>query len=116
MNRNPVVLINHFGPELCCPALPYVTVVPDNVAVRVGEVIRLQCLAHGTPPLTYSWAGLDGRLPPRAAVSGGDLQINLAAAEDAGSYVCSASNAVGSSQAIAKVTVRCEFTRKTTPN
>lgn len=109
-------VINQLGPELCCPALPYTTVVPDNVAVRVGEVIRLQCLAHGTPPLTYTWARLDGRLPPRAVVSGGDLQINLATADDAGSYKCVASNGVGSSQVIAKVTVRCEFTPKTTAN
>lgn len=91
------------------PALPYATLLPDNVAVRVGEVIRLQCLAHGTPPLTYAWSRLDGSLPSRAVVNGGDLQINLAAAGDAGSYKCVASNSVGSSEVAAKVTVRCEF-------
>uniref|UniRef100_A0A8C9YGV5 Heparan sulfate proteoglycan 2 n=1 Tax=Sander lucioperca TaxID=283035 RepID=A0A8C9YGV5_SANLU len=89
---------------------PYATSVPDDVAVRVGEVIRLQCLAHGTPPLTYTWTKLDGNLPPRAQVSGGDLQINLATAEDAGSYKCVASNKVAKSEVIAKVTVRCKFT------
>uniref|UniRef100_A0A8C9YGN9 Heparan sulfate proteoglycan 2 n=1 Tax=Sander lucioperca TaxID=283035 RepID=A0A8C9YGN9_SANLU len=83
---------------------PYATSVPDDVAVRVGEVIRLQCLAHGTPPLTYTWTKLDGNLPPRAQVSGGDLQINLATAEDAGSYKCVASNKVAKSEVIAKVT------------
>lgn len=82
---------------------------PDDVAVRVGEVIRLQCLAHGTPPLTYSWTKLDGNLPPRAEVNGGDLQINLATAEDAGSYKCVATNKVGNSEVLAKVTVRCTF-------
>lgn len=81
---------------------------PDDVAVRVGEVIRLQCLAHGTAPLTYTWTKLDGSLPPRAEVNGGDLQINLAAAEDAGSYKCVASNKVGNSEVVAKVTVRCK--------
>lgn len=81
---------------------------PDNVAVRVGEVIRLQCLAHGTPPLTYTWIKLDGSLPSRTVVNGGDLQINLATAEDAGRYKCVATNNVGSSDVIAKVTVRCE--------
>lgn len=91
------------------PALPYATSVPDDVAVRVGEVIRLQCLAHGTPPLAYVWTKLDGSLPSRAQVSGGDLQINLATAQDAGSYKCVASNKVGSSQVVAKVTVRCEY-------
>uniref|UniRef100_A0A3Q2D071 Heparan sulfate proteoglycan 2 n=1 Tax=Cyprinodon variegatus TaxID=28743 RepID=A0A3Q2D071_CYPVA len=85
---------------------PYVTSVPDDVAVRVGEVIRLQCLAHGTPPLTYLWTKLDGVLPARAQASEGDLQINLATAEDSGSYKCVASNRVGHSEVIAKVTVR----------
>lgn len=83
---------------------------PDDVAVRVGEVIRLQCLAHGTPPLTYTWTKLDGNLPQRAQVSGGDLQINLATAEDAGRYKCVATNKVANSEVIAKVTVRCKFT------
>ena len=83
---------------------------PDDVAVRVGEVIRLQCLAHGTPPLTYSWTKMDGILPPRAQVNEGDLQINLATAEDAGSYKCVASNKVGTSEVVAKVTVRCKYT------
>lgn len=78
------------------------------MAVRVGEVIRLQCLAHGTPPLAYTWTKQDGGLPSRAQVIGGDLQINLATAQDAGSYKCVASNKVGSSQVVAKVTVRCE--------
>uniref|UniRef100_A0A3P8QUC0 Heparan sulfate proteoglycan 2 n=1 Tax=Astatotilapia calliptera TaxID=8154 RepID=A0A3P8QUC0_ASTCA len=88
---------------------PYATSVPNDVAVRVGEVIRLQCLAHGTPPLTYTWTKLDGNLSPRAEVREGDLQINLATSEDAGSYKCVASNKVGNSEVIAKVTVRCEL-------
>uniref|UniRef100_H3D4F8 Heparan sulfate proteoglycan 2 n=1 Tax=Tetraodon nigroviridis TaxID=99883 RepID=H3D4F8_TETNG len=94
--------------KLDVETLPYATLLPDNVAVRAGEVIRLQCLAHGTPPLTYTWTRLDGRLPSRAVVNGGDLQINLAAADDAGSYKCVASNSVGSSEVIAKVAVRSE--------
>lgn len=80
------------------------------MAVRVGEVIRLQCLAHGTPPLTYTWTKVGGDLPPRAQVNEGDLQINLATAEDAGSYKCVASNNVGNSEVVARVTVRCKVT------
>ncbi|KAM6982618.1 LOW QUALITY PROTEIN: basement membrane-specific heparan sulfate proteoglycan core protein [Tautogolabrus adspersus] len=95
--------------------LPYATSLPDDVAVRVGEVIRLQCLAHGTPPLTYTWTKLDGNLPPRTEVSGGDLQINLATAEDAGSYKCVASNKVGNSEVVAKVTVRSPLAVRVSP-
>lgn len=89
-------------------APPYTTTLPDDVAVRVGEVIRLQCLAHGTPPMRFEWSKVDGRLPARADVQGGDLQINLASPSDAGTYKCVASNKVGRSEAVAKVSVRCE--------
>uniref|UniRef100_A0A674AKG9 Heparan sulfate proteoglycan 2 n=1 Tax=Salmo trutta TaxID=8032 RepID=A0A674AKG9_SALTR len=81
---------------------PYATSLPDDVAVRVGEVIRLQCLAHGTPPLLFQWTKLNGSLSTRADVQGGDLQINLAIPEDAGAYKCVATNKVGTSEAHAK--------------
>ncbi|XP_040902825.1 basement membrane-specific heparan sulfate proteoglycan core protein isoform X9 [Toxotes jaculatrix] len=95
--------------------LPYATSLPNDVAVRIGEVIRLQCLAHGTPPLTYTWTKVDGNLSPRAQVSGGDLQVNLANAEDAGTYKCVVSNKVGSSEVTAKVTVRSPLAVRVSP-
>ncbi|KAK7884904.1 hypothetical protein WMY93_028027 [Mugilogobius chulae] len=82
---------------------PYTTSTLDDVAVRVGEVIRLQCLAHGTPPLAYS----SGR--------GGDLQINLATAEDAGTYKCVVSNRVGTSEVLVHVNVRSPLSVKVSP-
>ncbi|KAJ8369771.1 hypothetical protein SKAU_G00097990 [Synaphobranchus kaupii] len=85
---------------------PHATCLPDDLAVRVGEVIRLQCLSHGTPPLRFVWTKVDGTLPAKAEVDNGNLQINLATVADAGSYKCVASNKVGSSEAMAKVTVR----------
>ncbi|XP_034151976.1 basement membrane-specific heparan sulfate proteoglycan core protein isoform X5 [Esox lucius] len=94
---------------------PYATSLPDDVAVRVGEVIRLQCLAHGTPPLIFQWTKLNGSLSTRAEVKGGDLQINLATAQDAGTYMCVASNKVGSSEALAKVTVRSPLAVRVSP-
>ncbi|XP_076022702.1 basement membrane-specific heparan sulfate proteoglycan core protein isoform X2 [Genypterus blacodes] len=94
---------------------PYATSVPDDVAVRVGEVIRLQCLAHGTPPMSFTWTKVDGSLSTRAQVSGGDLQINLATTEDAGGYKCVASNKVGLSEVVAKVTVRSPLAVRVSP-
>eukprot|EP00063_Salmo_salar_P027465 XP_014002300.1 PREDICTED: basement membrane-specific heparan sulfate proteoglycan core protein isoform X17 [Salmo salar] len=94
---------------------PYATSLPDDVAVRVGEVIRLQCLAHGTPPLLFQWTKLNGSLSTRADVQGGDLQINLAIAEDAGTYKCVATNKVGTSEAHAKVTVRSPLAVRVSP-
>ncbi|XP_024915374.1 basement membrane-specific heparan sulfate proteoglycan core protein isoform X3 [Cynoglossus semilaevis] len=111
---------NHMGTTdvtiaLDVETLPYATSVPDDVAVRVGEVIRLQCLAHGTPPLTYVWTKLDGNISPRAQISSGDLQIDLATAEDAGNYKCVASNKVGHSEVVAKVTVRSPLAVRVSP-
>ncbi|KAK2825049.1 hypothetical protein Q7C36_018976 [Tachysurus vachellii] len=94
---------------------PYTTTVPDDVAVRVGEVIRLQCLAHGTPPMRFEWSKVDGRLPAQASVQGGDLQINLASSNDAGTYKCVAINKVGRSEAVAKVSVRSSLSVRVSP-
>ncbi|KAJ8016910.1 hypothetical protein DPEC_G00012250 [Dallia pectoralis] len=94
---------------------PYATSLPDDVAVRVGEVIRLQCLAHGTPPLLFLWTKLNGSLSNRAEVNGGDIQINLATAQDAGTYKCVASNKVGNSETLAKVTVRSPLAVRVSP-
>ncbi|KAL1250062.1 hypothetical protein QQF64_021067, partial [Cirrhinus molitorella] len=94
---------------------PYATSLPDDVSVRVGEVIRLQCLAHGTPPLRFEWTKVNGSLPPTAQQQGGDLQINLAKESDAGTYKCVSSNNVGKSEALARVSVRSPLSVKVSP-
>uniref|UniRef100_A0A665UZU7 Heparan sulfate proteoglycan 2 n=1 Tax=Echeneis naucrates TaxID=173247 RepID=A0A665UZU7_ECHNA len=91
-----------------------VSIQPSIADVQEGQSLELNCLASGNPPPQVTWTRLDGNLSPRAQVSEGDLQINLATAEDAGSYKCVASNKVGDSEVVAKVTVRCEFTDDTT--
>ncbi|KAJ8390133.1 hypothetical protein AAFF_G00110070 [Aldrovandia affinis] len=94
---------------------PYATCLPDSLAVRVGEVIRLQCLSHGTPPLRYEWTKVNGTMPTKAELNAGNLQINLATVADAGTYKCVASNKVGSSEALAKVTVRSPLSVRVSP-
>ncbi|KAJ8258098.1 hypothetical protein GJAV_G00193140 [Gymnothorax javanicus] len=94
---------------------PYATCLPDDLAVRVGEVIRLQCLSHGTPPLRFQWTKVNGSLSNRAEVDDGNLQINLATAADAGTYKCVVSNKVGSSEALAKVAVRSPLSVRVWP-
>ncbi|XP_068097689.1 basement membrane-specific heparan sulfate proteoglycan core protein isoform X2 [Hyperolius riggenbachi] len=84
---------------------PYATTLPDEVSVKVGEAIRLQCLAHGTPPLSYQWTKVDGVLSDLASIEDGVLRIPQTTAGDAGTYRCVASNKVGSSEATAKVLI-----------
>ncbi|KAG5853698.1 hypothetical protein ANANG_G00028840 [Anguilla anguilla] len=85
---------------------PYATCIPEQVRVQAGEAIRLQCLAHGTPPVRFQWTRVGGNLPPRAQSTDGLLLISQARPAHAGTYKCVASNKWGSSQALAKVTVR----------
>uniref|UniRef100_G1TN89 Basement membrane-specific heparan sulfate proteoglycan core protein n=1 Tax=Oryctolagus cuniculus TaxID=9986 RepID=G1TN89_RABIT len=85
---------------------PYATVVPEHASVRAGERVQLQCLAHGTPPLTFQWSRMDGSLPGRAAASKELLHFEPAAPEDSGRYRCQVSNKVGLAEAFAQVLVQ----------
>ncbi|XP_064423971.1 basement membrane-specific heparan sulfate proteoglycan core protein isoform X10 [Latimeria chalumnae] len=94
---------------------PYATTIPDDLSVGVGEVIRLQCLSHGTPPLSYQWSKVNGSLSSRAVVRDGVLQINLASAADSGTYKCLANNKVGTSEAFTKVSIMSPPAVKVSP-
>ncbi|KAL4648745.1 basement membrane-specific heparan sulfate proteoglycan core protein-like [Arapaima gigas] len=45
---------------------PYATCLPDQLRVRAGELIRLQCLVHGSPPVHLQWSKVGGILPGSA--------------------------------------------------
>uniref|UniRef100_A0A670K1V2 Heparan sulfate proteoglycan 2 n=1 Tax=Podarcis muralis TaxID=64176 RepID=A0A670K1V2_PODMU len=86
-------------------APPYATTLPDSVSVQAGEVVQLQCLAHGTPPLRYEWTKANSSLPGHATVRESVLHISPAAPHDSGAYLCRVSNRVGSAEAVAHVRV-----------
>ncbi|XP_068097693.1 basement membrane-specific heparan sulfate proteoglycan core protein isoform X5 [Hyperolius riggenbachi] len=94
---------------------PYATTMPDEVTVGAGEAVRLQCLAHGTPPLTYQWTKVNGSLSGSASTEDGVLRILQATAGDAGTYRCVASNKVGRSEATAQVSVLAGFSVRVSP-
>ncbi|XP_077167850.1 basement membrane-specific heparan sulfate proteoglycan core protein isoform X5 [Paroedura picta] len=85
---------------------PYATTLPDVASVRAGDVVQLQCLAHGTPPLQYQWSKVNGSLPGHAVVREAILHISPAVPHDSGTYRCLVSNRVGSAEALAQVRVR----------
>ncbi|POI32121.1 hypothetical protein CIB84_004127, partial [Bambusicola thoracicus] len=84
---------------------PYATSLPEDSAVRAGDTVQLQCLAHGTPPLLYTWDKLNGSLSPRAVPRAGLLRISPALPTDAGTYRCMVTNRVGRAETFARVTV-----------
>ncbi|KAM6218940.1 basement membrane-specific heparan sulfate proteoglycan core protein [Rhynchocyon petersi] len=85
---------------------PYATIVPEHASVRAGEAVQLQCLAHGTPPLTFQWSRVGGSLTVRATTRKELLHFESAAPEDSGRYRCQVTNRVGSAEAFAQLTVQ----------
>ncbi|XP_043429968.1 basement membrane-specific heparan sulfate proteoglycan core protein isoform X15 [Prionailurus bengalensis] len=85
---------------------PYATTVPEHASVRAGEMVQIQCLAHGTPPLTFQWSRVGGSLPGRATARNEMLRFEPAAPEDSGHYRCRVTNKVGSAEAFAQVLVQ----------
>ncbi|XP_039364874.1 basement membrane-specific heparan sulfate proteoglycan core protein isoform X5 [Mauremys reevesii] len=85
---------------------PYATSLPEEVSVAAGEAVRLQCLAHGTPPLHYQWSKANGSLSSKAVLRESALHISPTAPEDSGTYRCLVSNRVGSAETFARVSVQ----------
>ncbi|XP_045546691.1 basement membrane-specific heparan sulfate proteoglycan core protein [Salmo salar] len=87
---------------------PYTTSLPDQVRLRPGDTLRLQCLAHGSHPITFHWTRVGRAGMPAGAetIKDGQLLIGQVKLNDSGTYKCVATNHVGSSEALAKVTVK----------
>lgn len=90
------------------PGPPYATTVPEHASVRAGETVQLQCLAHGTPPLTFQWSRVGGSLSRRVTARNEMLRFESVAPEDSGRYRCQVTNKVGSAEAFALVFVQGE--------
>ncbi|KAM4604035.1 secreted immunoglobulin domain 4 [Polymixia lowei] len=87
---------------------PYATCLPDQLRLRPGDALRLQCLAHGSHPISFQWIRM-GRAAMSAVAevtSDGQLLIAQVKLTDSGTYKCVATNHIGSSEALAKVTVK----------
>jgi hypothetical protein len=72
---------------------PVATSQPSSQTIASGHTVVLSFPALGSPTPTYQWS-LNGVAIPSA--TGANLIINNAAAADAGTYTCTATNASGS--------------------
>ncbi|XP_063173518.1 basement membrane-specific heparan sulfate proteoglycan core protein isoform X2 [Candoia aspera] len=120
------VVSNRFGianslVNVVVQGLPTVSVVPKGpVQLKVGKSISLDCLGAGEPRALVRWSKLGARekvesqkllpLESRAV-----LQISSAKLEDAGTYVCAAQNAVGTTEAQVDVSVEAVHGRPGVP-
>lgn len=72
-------------------------IIPRSQTVRVGESVELRCEALGVPQPIVLWSNPRGSLfGPHIRVEGGILRISSVDRGDAGEYVCTARNTLGS--------------------
>ena len=67
---------------------------PEDVTVREGDDISLECQVGGDPRPSFTWTREDGRVIKSAKES--SLKMRRVLSSDEGVYQCRADNAVGS--------------------
>lgn len=82
---------------------PRVEVTPSQLSVNRGGSFRLFCLVK--PSLPVKWSKVNGSIPSGSEQDEGALIVNKVVVEHTGRYHCYASNAAGSSEGFASVTV-----------
>lgn len=89
---------------------PYLEKEPRDVTALVDSTVELDCSASGDPPPKVMWRRADGKLPvSRARVTEDkSLRIDRLTPEDEGTYMCDATNLVGSVTAKATLTIHCK--------
>ncbi|XP_047220229.1 basement membrane-specific heparan sulfate proteoglycan core protein-like [Girardinichthys multiradiatus] len=87
---------------------PYATCLPDQLRLQPGNSLIIQCLAHGSHPIQFTWSRMGrGSLPAAAETTrDGKLMIANVKQGDGGTYKCVATNHIGSSEAMAKVIIK----------
>ncbi|XP_056010134.1 roundabout homolog 2-like isoform X15 [Ostrea edulis] len=81
---------------------------PVDQIIMEGEAVHFPCEVVGDQPIVVEWRKENGALKfGRVRVlKDNTLRIEKAEAEDAGLYVCMASNSVGTAEAVARLTVQ----------
>lgn len=66
--------------------------------VEEGDTVSLRCLSRGFPQPSNAWSKVDGDLPDQTVLQSDGVQLVFTGSseEDAGIYVCTATNAYGS--------------------
>ena len=85
---------------------PAVVVSPVTLTVNEGGSASFQCSASGNPEPTIVWSKMDNRTEiSQSAVSVGKLQLRHVTGNDSGLYQCSATNILGESRKVVRLTV-----------
>jgi len=89
---------------------PAVVISPVTLTVNEGRTASFQCSASGYPEPAITWSKLNSQSQiTKAAVSRGTLELRKVTGSDSGVYQCSATNILGNSKEVVRLTVICEF-------
>jgi len=89
---------------------PAVVVSPVTLTVNEGGTASFQCSASGNPEPTVAWGKLGKQSKiTQSAVSRGKLELKKVTGSDSGVYQCLATNILGNSQEVVRLTVNGEF-------
>jgi len=89
---------------------PAVVVSPVALTVNEGGTASFQCSASGNPEPVVSWSKLGNQSEiTQSAVLRGKLVLQKMTENDSDLYQCSATNIVGNSQEVVRLTVNGEF-------
>ena len=85
---------------------PAVVVSPVTLTVNEGGSASFQCSARGNPVPAVAWNKLDNQSEiAQSTVSGGKLQLKHVTGSNTGLYQCSATNILGDSRKVVRLTV-----------
>ena len=85
---------------------PAVVVSPATLTVNEGVSASFQCSASGNPEPAIVWSKVDNQSEiTQSAGSGGKLQLKHVTGNDSGLYQCSATNILGKSREVVRLTV-----------
>ena len=89
---------------------PSVVVSPVTLTVNEGGTALFQCSASGNPEPAVAWSKLNNHSEViQSAVSRGKLQLKHVTGSYAGLYQCSATNILGNSREVVRLTVNGKF-------
>ena len=105
-NKGPAGMPGRKGDPGESISSPAVVVSPVTLTVNEGESASFQCSASGNPEPTIGWSKLNSQSNiSQSAVSGGKLQLKHVIGSDTGLYQCSATNILGDSRKVVRLTV-----------
>lgn len=98
-------MVRRWHCPLPCAAPPIITP-SQNITQFIGEEAFLYCEAEGPPPPLVAWSRLDNTsLPTNHDLLGSTLRVYSLSLEDTGGYLCTATNSLGTDEAVTWLSV-----------